>query len=123
MDVVASFTTWHQEESLSEAKRSLLVSIDEQAARDEAENAIVNTGLVVSNSALRIVGEVGKATLLAHDLLGTQELLAFIRQHARICVQRSELAPVRRECVVVVRDELRSNTLKIGHLPLICAKI
>lgn len=42
MDVVASLTTLLQKEGLREAEGSLPVTVDEEAARDEHEDSIIN---------------------------------------------------------------------------------
>ena len=123
VNVVACLATLLQQECLREAEGRLSVAVDEEAARDEAEDTIVDGGLVVGDCTCCVIGEVGEPTLLAHDLLGAHELLTLVAQHARVRVEAPQGAPVRRQRLIVVRDELRANSREIRHFLIFAPKL
>lgn len=109
MDVVAVLAALLQEERLREVERLFRVAVDAEAARNEADDALVDRGLEVNSGLFSVVCQVGQAAELSHDLLRTQELFAFVREHTLVGVEAGEALSVRRQLVEVVRDELLSH--------------
>ena len=78
VDIVALLSTLHEKECLRELERCFGVAVNEEAARDEHENAIAGRGLIVSCCVRRVVGQVRKPAELLPDLLYSHELLTFV---------------------------------------------
>ena len=116
VDIVALLSTLHEKECLRELERRLGVAVDEEAARDEHENAIAGRGLIVSCCVRRVVGQVWKPAELLPDLLYSHELFAFVGQHAFVSVEFRKRVPVRRQGCVVVRDKLGADVLERCHI-------
>ena len=116
MDIVALLSTLHEKECLRELERRLSVAVDEEAARDEHENAIAGRGLIVSCCVRRVVGQVWKSAELLRDLLYPHELFAFVGQHAFVSVEFCKRIPVRGQGCVIVRDELGADVLERCHI-------
>ena len=116
VDIVALLSTLHEKECLRELERRLGVAVDEEAARDEHENAIAGRGLIVSCCVRRVVGQVWKPAELLPDLLYSHELFAFVGQHAFVSVEFRKRVPVRRQGCVVVRDKLGADLLERCHI-------
>ena len=116
VDIVALLSTLHEKECLRELERRLGVAVDEEAARDEHENAIAGRGLIVSCCVRRVVGQVWKSAELLPDLLYPHKLFAFVGQHAFVSVEFRKRVPVRRQGCVIVRDELGADVLERCHI-------